>query len=416
MLWRGLRFLLPGLYARKAPFEAVRCIERGSALAEQERYGQAIALFSKAVELDPQSGIAFVQRGIARAMTGDVAGALADFDRAIDLNPQDDDAHSCRGSALSAADTGEAIAAFTRAIDINPTNDGAYYGRGVAYYSRQAFDYAIADLSRAIELQPARANAYYTRGNCWKERGEWDRAIADHDRAIALNPDDLSAHYNRGAARLAKGNVEGALSDFNVACERNVVSGFTGDDGTVFSCYVAADPVGPEHCVACVIQWSLGFSNGGWDHEAIGGLRAGGKVFLIVTDRLGETGGIQDSESRTPDVATGQLLALLGAPRVRDFEGRCPDICRSAAAESVRYLFDVGELLGECETAGEGGTLRVAGLSFDLAAGRFFLVAHRTGRPRVQQLDRSLASIEYSTEHLRQLAQSDPELRSFFTS
>jgi Flp pilus assembly protein TadD len=415
MLWRGLRFLLPGLYARKAPFEAARCIERGSALAEQERYGQAIALFSKAVEIDPRSGNAFVQRGIARAMTGDVHGALADFDRAIDINPQDDNAHSCRGSALGAADSDEAIAAFTRAININPMNADAYYGRGVAYYGRHEFDSGIADLSRAIEFQPARANAYYTRGNCWKEKREWDHASADLDRALALNPDDLSAHYNRGAARLAKGNVDGALSDFDVACERNVVSGFTGDDGTIFSCYVAADPVAPEGRVACIIQWSLGFLNRGWDHEVIGGLRAGGKVFLIVTDRLSETESTLDSESRTPDGAA-QLLALLGAPRVRDFEGRCPDICRSAAGESVRYLFDVGELLGECETAGDEGTLRVAGLSFDLADGRFFLVAHRTGRPLVRQLNRSLASIEYSTGYLRQLAQSDPELRSFFAS
>jgi Flp pilus assembly protein TadD len=395
-------------------------MELASTLSGQDDHVQAISLLNKAIQLNPRNGGAFVNRGIEKVVIGDVDGAIADFNQGIAINPQDDNAYCCRGSALGGADRSGAIADFDRAIAMNPRSADAYYGRSVARYGGGELDAAIADCTKAIELQPGRANAHYTRGNCWSEKGDWDRAIADHDQAIALNPYDLSAHYNRGAAHLAKGSVEAALSDFATAREIRVENGFTARDGTIFSCYLDADLSGSEGSIACIVRWLAGFSDGGWDYEFVGGLRDNEKVFLVVGDRdpQAETtpGLLASREGGWHDVGAARVLSLLKAPRAQEFEGRCADIFSNPSADggALRYGFDVGRWVGECEIRAGAGTLRIAGGSHNLSDGRLFLVTHRALAQRVKQLNRSLANIAYEKGYFRELARSDPEIRAFF--
>jgi Flp pilus assembly protein TadD len=368
-------------------------MQRAEVLAAEGDYGKAISLYSRAIQFDPDSAGALVNRGIAKAMTGNIDEAIADFDRAIDISPLDDNAYCCRGSALGHIDRDRAFADFTKAIDLNPYSANAYYNRGVVHDGLGDFDAAITDCSKAIELEPCRANAYYTRGNAWREKGEWDLAIASYDQAIALNPGDQSAYYNRACARLARGNVDAALIDFGNACERQVVSAFAERDGRIFSCYTEDDPDGAEGGIVCLVHWSLRFSNGKWDMEVLGGLRHNDKVFLILA--------YGDAE-----IPEGGL----------EFEGRCPDIATRStpgARPGLRYYFDIGGIICECETTRAEGTMRIAGQSYALGAGAFFLLANQPEGPRVQQLNRDLTSIRYEARHFESLLESDAEIRLF---
>jgi hypothetical protein len=67
----------------------------------------------------------------------------------------------------------------------------------------------------------------------------------------------------------------------------------------------------------------------------------------------------------------------------------------------------------ECFTAdGKTGPVTIDGQAFELRDGSFFLVAGRGPRAVVKQLRRELPAAE--TDSLRELAENDPEIKSFF--
>jgi len=82
---------------------------------------KAIADFTKAIELDPQSAAAYNSRGALKRVKGDLKGAIADIAKAIALKPDFAGAYNNRGLAKRIdGDLDGAIADFTRAIALDP--------------------------------------------------------------------------------------------------------------------------------------------------------------------------------------------------------------------------------------------------------------------------------------------------------
>jgi tetratricopeptide (TPR) repeat protein len=81
--------------------------------------------------------------------------ALADFSRAIELDAASVWAITSRGETYQAMERyGEALEDFGRAIELDPGLDWAIASRGETYQAMGRYDEALADLSRAIELDP----------------------------------------------------------------------------------------------------------------------------------------------------------------------------------------------------------------------------------------------------------------------
>lgn len=72
---------------------------RGKALGEIGRTGEALAIFDGLVRAEPSSGLFLYDRGLMRMQSGDYAGAITDFDAALERNPGDDKARFGRGFA-----------------------------------------------------------------------------------------------------------------------------------------------------------------------------------------------------------------------------------------------------------------------------------------------------------------------------
>jgi tetratricopeptide (TPR) repeat protein len=155
-----------------------------------------------------------IKSGFAYLDKADYDQAIADFSRAIALNPDSALAHHGRGLAYQNKDDyDQAIADYNRATEIDPTDALAYRHRGFAYLDKADYDQAVADFSRAIEIDPTDV-LYADRGLAYLNKADLDQAIADFSRAIALNPDSALAHQGRGLAYQAK-----AVADFNRATE-----------------------------------------------------------------------------------------------------------------------------------------------------------------------------------------------------
>ena len=202
------------------PNSAVTYNNRGYAYAELGKYAEAIADYTMAIVLDPKDSTAYNNRGYVYNELGKYAEAIADCTQAIALDPKDSAAYNNRGYAY--AELGkyaEAIADYTMAIVLDPKDSTAYNNRGYVYNELGKYAEAIADCTQAIALDPKYATAYNHRGYAYRNLGKYAEAIADCTQAIALDSQYAKAYNNRGVARNYLKQHPAAVEDFTKAIE-----------------------------------------------------------------------------------------------------------------------------------------------------------------------------------------------------
>ena len=81
--------------------------------------------------------------------------AIANYTKAIELKPDYGEAYTNRGAAyLLKKLYDKAITDSSKAIELNPTNDSAYQNRGRAYRGKGLYKQAMADFQEAPAVDP----------------------------------------------------------------------------------------------------------------------------------------------------------------------------------------------------------------------------------------------------------------------
>jgi len=176
---------------------------------------RAIADCTKAIELDPNFGIAYFYRAnIYALMKDDRDRARADYKKAVELDPE-------VRAFLGKGEFDSAVTDYTTAIARDPNDDRAYTNRGLVYALKGEFDRAVADFTKAIALDPKTAKVYTYRGQAYAHKGVFGRAIVDYTKAIALDPKSDAAYNNRGISYFETGELDRAIADFDQAIALN---------------------------------------------------------------------------------------------------------------------------------------------------------------------------------------------------
>lgn len=136
-------------------------------------YDEAIANYTEAINLDPDSRIAYTNRGVVYKTLGDILKKEKNFEEA---NKNYD----------------KAIEDFTQVIRIDSTNRSGYYYRGSCYYEKPTnndvpmalanMDKAIADYTEAIRIDPKFTDAYKSRADAYQFQGKSAEAEADRQK------------------------------------------------------------------------------------------------------------------------------------------------------------------------------------------------------------------------------------------
>jgi tetratricopeptide (TPR) repeat protein len=137
--------------------------------AAQRNPPEALADLQRAISLDATFAPAYVKRGRLLEDQGAVEQALADYSRAIELERSE--THTVTLSA------------------------DAYYARGILYEKRGEFEHAVSDYSevlRVYELNPrvfssVYLDAIFRRGALQEQLGRLNEAIADYRRASVVS-------------------------------------------------------------------------------------------------------------------------------------------------------------------------------------------------------------------------------------
>ena len=195
-------------------------IQRGDSKSLLEDYNGSIADYTKAIEIDPNNGVAYSNRGVSKLRLEDYNGAIEDFTKAIKIDPTNDRAFGNRGNAsLRLEDYNGAIEDFTKAIELNPSDADTCRNRGTAKYILEDYNGAIADHTKAIELDPNDAVVYLFRGLSKANLENHDEAILDYTKAIEIDPNSAIAYYGRGNSKYFLEDLTGGCKDAQKAEE-----------------------------------------------------------------------------------------------------------------------------------------------------------------------------------------------------
>ncbi|MBI4231609.1 tetratricopeptide repeat protein [Candidatus Peregrinibacteria bacterium] len=235
---------------------AEACFKEATAKCKRGGYDEAVALYDKALELDPNNPKIYCNRAVARVYLNDIEGAIADCDRAIQLQPMYSGAYCNRGMAkASMGNYKGALLDFEKAVELNPAIPEGWNNRAICKYKLGDFKGAIEDWHKAIEINPGYkdllqldidrasvklkdlnmqpitdkpapvvseyAEAYFERALSKALARDYRGAIDDYTKASKLSPDDPEILKKRGLAKIMVGDNIGAISDWENAIRLN---------------------------------------------------------------------------------------------------------------------------------------------------------------------------------------------------
>ncbi|WP_433382144.1 tetratricopeptide repeat protein [Streptosporangium sp. CA-115845] len=191
---------------------------RGESYRLMNRHEEALADLNAAINLDSENSWAIASRGETYRFLGRYEEALADFNVAIGLAPEYAWAIASRGRTYRLMGRyEEALADFTTVIDLDSEYDWAIASRGDIYWFLGRYEEALADFNVAIGLAPEYAWAIASRGETYRLMGRREEALADFTTAIGFASEYDWAIASRGQTYQAMGRYEEALADFDTA-------------------------------------------------------------------------------------------------------------------------------------------------------------------------------------------------------
>lgn len=186
-------------------------------------------------ELDKQAATEHLQRGSALAKQGKFEEAIVVYREAIRLNPDFSKAYHNLGMALDKQDKlDEAIAAYREAIRLDPTiaSPHNYLAKALGKQGKRAEarkHYKIArginnrneiiELRERIKHDSSAPYLYHRLGILLTDEGNFEEAVTSHRTAVKLEPNNQNYRQLLGAALLRLGRQAEADKELKIALE-----------------------------------------------------------------------------------------------------------------------------------------------------------------------------------------------------
>lgn len=252
------------------PQTAEDFLKRGKEKLYEARYKEAMADFTRAVELDPKLTEAYLERGRLYIMIGtfekqkssaekyqirqtlapgetppkseNSLKAIADFTRVVELDPQSSEAYRLRGVIYNWEEDYELAAAdFRSYLKLKP-NDATFQNElklaennlvgelssqtkkmmDLALNSedeaekRKLYERVIAASAKILQLDSSTIIIYERRGDAYRYSEQFDLAEADYSRLLALKPNDEYLLVKRAVALVGLKKYEQARRDYEL--------------------------------------------------------------------------------------------------------------------------------------------------------------------------------------------------------
>ncbi|MBI2870904.1 MAG: tetratricopeptide repeat protein [Candidatus Omnitrophica bacterium] len=187
----------------------------GNKLEDEGDLKGAEQAYQEAIDIAPDSPLAYSNLGNLYSKKGDIAQAVALYKKALRLDPTATFAHINLGNAYyELNDWTHAIKEYKIALVLDPESLVAHNNLGDAYIKKGLPNHALRHLKKAVEMDPGFAAAHDNLGDAYRAKGEFDEAAAAYERAQQLRP--AYGPYYLKLARLlhARGEADKARTFF----------------------------------------------------------------------------------------------------------------------------------------------------------------------------------------------------------
>ena len=135
--------------------------------------------------------------GIICSEQGALYSAIALFEKALEINPENYKVHNNLGIAYDKKGQYElAEEEYKKALEINPQLHEAHYNSGIIYGMRGLYDESIKEFKKAIDLEPTDVHNHFNLALSYRRKGDIGGAIREYETALDLAPGFEEAKYN----------------------------------------------------------------------------------------------------------------------------------------------------------------------------------------------------------------------------
>lgn len=174
----------------------------GNQFYQQSDYPQAVEVYDKCINLEPQVSELYFFRGNAKAEMRNYEKAIRDYNLAI---------HFKNRPVLN-------MPTNVRVV-LNPILSMIFFNRGNIKAELNDYEGALDDYSEVLQLGPEHRDTFFNRANIQALLHKFEDAIDDYNEAIRFG---FPAHFNIGNTLVILGRFEEALRFYNTAMERPV--------------------------------------------------------------------------------------------------------------------------------------------------------------------------------------------------
>ena len=183
-----------------------------------EYWQGGLALFQRALEIEPENHRAHQLLGIALFQKKQYAEAARHHRETIRLAPHDADAHTNLALALDRqGKRDEAMRHHREALALEPDSPAAHLNYAITLEAQERITEAATHYQAALGLQPELVQAHYNLALIRARESRVDEAIRHFEKAILLRPDFVAAHNNLGNSYVLAGQPDKARSHYQSA-------------------------------------------------------------------------------------------------------------------------------------------------------------------------------------------------------
>ncbi|MBD3339160.1 MAG: tetratricopeptide repeat protein [Candidatus Lokiarchaeota archaeon] len=180
--------------------QAKKYSQRANEYREQGKIADAIAEYTKAIELEPENPEYYFERGLRYIEAKELEKGFKDFSSVRKIDPKSE--YSKILDDVYQSMQIESVKRLTKEIEQNPSNASLYKERGDSYTDLKKHEEAIADYERALELKISDNDIYFDLGNCYYEKGDFEQAYKNFEKDFELGgyfeiDDDLAMKLER---------------------------------------------------------------------------------------------------------------------------------------------------------------------------------------------------------------------------
>ncbi len=147
-----------------------------------------------------QTADQYFNKGYDHALEGKFNEAVAQYSKALELNPNYANAYYNRGWVYyQLTNYTDCVRDMSKVIAYDDTFQPAYMMRGTAYYSLQFYQKAFADYQKAVELNPKDKISLNNMGLIMEQENKNEEALKYYNLALEIDPNYKSAKNNRDA-------------------------------------------------------------------------------------------------------------------------------------------------------------------------------------------------------------------------